>query len=200
MKIQCYATLTVRDAEGKIIQRRRLKIKSFVKQFLQLLEVITSHSIGSPGSTLSVRDTTNTLRTLTCGGTLYAYSVFAALSPAGNNAYGIVAGTGTTAEGVEDYALATIIAHGTGAGQLSYGATSYTTATVSDGNVDLIFTRTFVNGSGGTVTVQEIGLYFAQTDSGLVNRYFCGLRDLTGAISVGNGQTLTVQYDFRTTV
>lgn len=111
--------------------------------------------------------------------------------------YGSQVGTGTAAESINDTALQTQIAHGTSAGLLQYGAVSYgapsTTATTTTFRV----TRVFTNGSGGTVTVQEIGLV-CQSDSSSNN--FLLIRDLTGAVAITNGQQLTLNYDFTTTI
>lgn len=43
-------------------------------------------------------------------------------APAGNTGYGIIAGTGTTPVAETDYYIGTLIAHGSGSGQLSYQA------------------------------------------------------------------------------
>lgn len=193
--------MIIHDQEGRIVKRTRWrKSKSFVKQFLQLLEYIINHAYDvNAVAGLSVTDTGNVARTLQAT-TSYERRVFAVLAPSGIVTYGMVVGTGTAAESVTDYALQTIIAHGTGSGQLSYGAQTLTTATVVGSSVNLVLTRAMVNGSGATITVQEIGVYFSNIDSGGAQRFFCGLRDLTGAVAVANGQTLTVQYTITTTV
>ncbi len=114
---------------------------------------------------------------------------------------GIVVGTGTTAENNSDYALDTQIAHGTGAGQLQYGSVSIAAPSVTGSNADVVVTRTFVNGSGASITVKEIGVYCRTYTILPAYKYFCIVRDvLVSPVEVGNGQTLTVQYTFRVTV
>jgi hypothetical protein len=73
---------------------------------------------------------------------------------------------------------------------MTYGAPSTTATTTT-----FRLTRVFTNGSGGTVTVQEIGLV-----SGNGTNNYLWVRDLTGAVTVTNGQQLTVNYDFTTTI
>ena len=112
--------------------------------------------------------------------------------------YGIQVGTGTTAESINDTALNTQIAHGTSVGQLQYGAMSYGAPSTTATTTTFRFTRVFTNGSGGTITVQEIGL--ASVAETVTTNRFLLLRDLTGAVAVTDGQQLTVNYDFTTTI
>ena len=80
--------------------------------------------------------------------------------PAANDDYGILVGTGTNAESFEDYALQTKIASGNAATELAYGeqeahSVAYTAGTLTLED-DLV--RYFNNNSGGSITVNEIGL------------------------------------------
>lgn len=112
--------------------------------------------------------------------------------PAGNTNYGIVAGTGTNAVTMTDYALQTLIAHGTGAGQLSYGAVTFTGPTTSGKTRYFEFQRALTNNSGGTITVNEIGVYVYPTSTAY---YYMYLRDVLGSgVVVNNGQVLTIKY------
>ncbi len=113
--------------------------------------------------------------------------------------YGILVGTGTTAETSTDYQIETKIAHGTGSGQLQYAAGDYTAAGVSGSYVEFEVRRTFTNGSGASITVQEAVIYCKTWGAGAY-RYFCIARDLTGGVSVPDGQVLTVKYIYRTLV
>lgn len=109
--------------------------------------------------------------------------------------YGIQVGTGTAAESISDNTLQTKINQGSSAGQLQYGSMTYAAPTTTATTTTFRFTRVFTNASGGTVTVQEIGL--ASTFSA---KFYLLVRDLTGAVAVNNGQQLTVNYDFTTTI
>ena len=150
--------------------------------------------------TVAIEDTSNTSKSVCfpSGGPYPRQDVDAS---ANYSTYGIVVGSGSTAVTANDYALATRIAHGTGAGQLQYGSHSFTSPVVAVGNVDMIVSRTFTNGSGGDVTVREIGIYCRSYEQGISYLYFCIVRDvLPSAITLTSGQTLTIQYTFRTTV
>lgn len=117
-----------------------------------------------------------------------------------SDTYGLVVGTGIGAESNTDYALGTKIAHGTGATQLDYGAHSFTAPSVVGDNVDMIVSRDFYNGSGGSITVTEVGGY-TKSRVGAAYEYFCILRDLLDtSVPVANTETLTLQYTLRTTV
>lgn len=106
---------------------------------------------------------------------------------------GIQVGTGTAAEDRDDNKLATKIAHGTSSGQLQYGACTITTApSAITGGYRSPITRTFSNGSGGNITIEEIGLVLiSNTASG--NKNFLVIRDLT-THTVNNGAGVTVEY------
>lgn len=111
--------------------------------------------------------------------------------------YGIQVGTSTAAESINDTALGTKISTGTSAGNLQYGSMTYAAPSTTATTTTFRCTRVFTNGSGGTVTVQEIGL----VSSSISNAYkYLLIRDLTGAVAVNNGQQLTVNYDFTTTI
>ena len=198
--LKAYYKITIKDAQGHIVKTIRERLShSFVKAFMQMLEVATAHQYNGGSTSPTIPDTGNTNRALALGLQQY-YAYFALLGPVAINTYGIVVGTGTNAESVTDYALQTIIAHGNGAGQLSYGVGAYVTSTVSGSDVLLVFNRTFTNGSGGDITINEIGMYCSAIDSGTVQRYFCVIRDkLAAGVTVSNGQTCTVQYTLKVT-
>ena len=125
---------------------------SLVKQFLQILKVRFSYVTLSS----AVRDTGNTLRT-------YTYNTYSLRinAGAGVTTHGIVVGTGTDAVTISDYKLQTLIEHGNGAGQLSYGAVLFdnTDVTVSGSACYYDIKRVLTNNSGGNITVTEVGLY-----------------------------------------
>lgn len=193
--IRTFYRITVRDDKtGKIVSDTGEKNShSLVQHFLQFLYICFADTNNA------IEDTGNTSRTVVKPATT-ANTILKIAAPANNDDYGLMVGSGTTAEAATDYALATLIAHGTGSGQLQYGATSVSDGAVSGANVDQVNTRTFTNGSGATVTVKEIGIYCIGYD-GIVYRYFCICRDVLGTVQdVEDGQTATLQYTVRTTV
>jgi hypothetical protein len=179
--------LVVSDKDGKVIEKRVLKSRSFVRQFLELLWV---QAMQVPASvTYSVRDTGNTLRGL--NDSIYSFNANAG---AGDATYGIIVGTGTNTPTITDYALQTPIAHGSGAGQLQYGGVTFVQPASDSTTSQFTITRGFSNASGSAIAVNEIGLYVKGRAAG--SQYnFMAIRDvIAGGISVPNGQTLTVNY------
>ena len=188
---------------GKILRQDSRKSESFVQQFLQLLFI--TMQMPNSGNPQSVRDTGNTLRNVypafNTGGNNNGYlmDTYAAATSALNS---IVVGTGAVAPTISDYKLGTLIAHGVGGGQLSYGATTYGAPATDGTTSQFTITRNFANSSGGTITPTEIGLYCAWYDQGgSVARYFMIIRDvIAGGIAVPNGQTLTINYRPQATI
>jgi hypothetical protein len=202
MQLGLYYRCIVTDKNGKIVKRTHWrKSRSFVIQFLQLLSALNQ------ATSKTIVDVTEASQT--AKGTLYENTsnfVFRALeiaAPDDNADYGIVVGTGTTSPTNTDRKLVTKIAHGTGAGQLDYGAHNFTNPAVVGANVDYVISRSFYNGSGASITVNEIGIYaryYASVAGQYYTFYACIVRDVITPITVANTQTLTVQYTIRTTV
>jgi len=179
--------LTVTDRNGKVTEQRVLKSKSFVRQFLELLWI---QAFQIPEiAPYSMRDTANALQDICESG-----HIFDATAPAGDITHGPVVGTGNTAPTINDYALETPIAHGVAAGQLQYGAVTFGAPASDATTSQFTITRNFANGSGGAITVNEIGLY-GKGYKYVTDYYFMTIRDVIGGgILVPNGQTLTVNY------
>lgn len=194
--------LTVTDKNGKVTEHRVLKSESFVRQFLEILYVQMTYQ---PAARTSVRDTSNVLRDVksyVCAGAGSKAVNFDVYAAAGSVLLGILVGTGNTAPTINDYHMETLIADGVGAGQLQYSAITYG-APVSDATTSqLTITRNFANGSGGAITVNEIGLVCrASYGAGTGIEYFLLVRDVIGGgINVPNGQTLTVNYRPQATI
>ena len=118
-------------------------------------------------------------------------------SPLGiiNNAnFGILVGRGTTAESFESYALATPIAHGTGANQMSHAAMAAATKAYTAGTKTWVFTftRAFTNSSLAQIDVTEAAWYYDTPNWGY---YVMVNRDLLAApVAVPNNGVLIVQY------
>ena len=201
MKLGLYYRCIVADKNGKVVKRTHWKkSRSFVLQFLQHIELLSFHAHNAYPAPISMKDIGGVARTVYTSTYPSTALYFAMNAPDNNGSYGLVVGTGTAAPTNADYALATIIGHGTGAGQLDYGAHSRTTTGIVGANVDYIISRTYYNGSGASITVNEIGVYCCSQDSGNNTCCFCIVRDVITAITVANTQTLTVQYTLRTTV
>jgi hypothetical protein len=112
----------------------------------------------------------------------------------GASTHGIQVGSGSNAYSFEDYALQTLIAHGTGAGQLYYVAQQRTSAyDVATKKWTILHTRQFNNNSGGDITIRELGLTFQLVMSN--SKYILFSRDLLAEAKVlTNGQSVTYKY------
>ena len=186
--------LIVKDKDGNITDRIGPKrAESFVRQFLELLWAIANQF--NDANAPDVRDTSNTLRAIRASS-----AVFDTTAAAGDATHGTVVGTGNTAPTISDYALETLIAHGVGAGQLQYSDVSFGAPAADATTSQFTITRNFANGSGGAITVNEIGLYVRGMSVGNYY-YFMTIRDVIGGgINVPNGQTLTVNYRLQAVV
>jgi hypothetical protein len=104
---------------------------------------------------------------------------------------GICVGTGNTAWSAANVALATLIAHGNSASQLSYAANSAVTASYTAGTKSwtLTMSRVFNNNSGSSITVKETGLSSFNGTQILLERSVLGV-----PVEVANGAQLTVTY------
>ena len=185
--------LIVKDKDGKVTEKRVMKSESFVRQFMELLFIAFTSNWKQ--NRYSIRDTGNVVR--------YVYkdrdSHLRCDAGAGAVTNGVVVGTGTVAPTIDDYALGAIIAHGTGAGQLQYSAMTFGAPASDATTSQFTLTRDFANGSGGAITVNEIGLFVQAYDDAY--QYFMTIRDvIAGGISVPNGQTLTVNYRIQAVV
>jgi hypothetical protein len=184
----------VRDKDGKLIQKGKFPAKSWVGNIIRLLNALwgtwATPTTGSPymySTPTVLLDTTNTARALclwttdsgACGGA----------APAGNTSAGILVGASDAPVSLGQFNLQSLIAHGTGSGQLLYGATSVESLTI-DGTYYFRIVRTFTNNSGATITVREIGLFLKP-----LAQSFMFARDvLASPINVPNGSTLTLRY------
>lgn len=124
------------------------------------------------------------------------------LGGAGSATVGIVIGTGTGAEDFEGYVLGTPIAHGTGAGQMSYLAMPAQVVSYNAGTkvFQVQHERSFNNDSGGDIVVGEMALYLNLYND-YSDAYICMLmRDLLSpAVTVGNGYAFRGRYKTQVT-
>lgn len=108
---------------------------------------------------------------------------------------GIVVGTGTTAVTPQDYQLATLVADGTSAGTLEYLTCGGGALTTSASQGSFTLERLFRNSSGGSITLNEVGIYtLFHTAAGAIE-HFCIIRDLISpGFAVLNGEYMRVIY------
>lgn len=192
--VQLLIRCVVRDPDGKIItDTGRKRSKSFLLQCLRFIYPLFD-GLASYTAKTTAGDYTNIYY-----GT-YALSWFLRLVAGVNNsAYGLVVGTGDTAETNTDYKLQTQLTEGTGAGNITHGVVTVGAPAVVGANVDLEILREFANNTGSTITVKEAGLYV--TSALVPTRMHCIVRDVLPApVEVPDKCSVTVYYTMRTTV
>lgn len=191
MNIGLYITIS-NAKTGKV--EKTFKANSLVNAFAGILCAGYSASLASAG--ITVQDTGGTNRNL-YSSSAYQYGTPRMDAGAGVTTYGIVVGSGSSAVTVSDYQLGTLIAHGTGAGQLTYGAVELpANFTISGSDAYFRFSRTLTNGSGGNVTINEIGLYgrtFATTWYFLIDRTL-------STVVLADTDAKVITYEFKVTV
>lgn len=124
------------------------------------------------------------------------------VSGAGNATYGVVVGTGNTAENLNDYILESKIGEGIGVGQLNHQIMVRDNLIYNPltDTFSIDFTRAFHNNSGATITIRELGIYVRA--SVVATQYiYCMIRDvLPTPIEVPTGQKVTITYRFSYTL
>lgn len=203
---EAWLELEVRDKDGKVIHRHRQRSHSWVRNaynhlFSQLACVNVDDSTFGAGK-LSIKSTAGAMAYGSYQALVAVYNASIEAIGSGYRAaaedddLGIIVGTGTTAESFEDYALATLIANGTGSGQLSYVASEAPAITYSDTTLVNTLIRYLNNNSGGSIGINEAGLVavlYVQTNS--PNPRTLHARDkLTSTVTVPDTGQLKVTY------
>jgi len=186
--LQLGVRVRITRKDGVVEEDPWRRSESFTQQFLQMME-----SAFEDASKGSVRDTINTLRTI-AGPNQASTSWMELDTAAADDTKGMQVGTGTTAPTVADYVMEALIAHGVGGGQLQYGTTEIIAPIIVSGNVELRIHRGFTNGSGGPITVKEIGL--TVWNQGTYE--FLIVRDLY-EFTIADGDVAVVEYKLITT-
>jgi len=178
------AEIIIKDnATGKEIAH--IQAQSFVINFINMLTMAFQNATGVTLCT----DTGGTNRTLSASA-----GDMNCVSGIGASTLGIVVGTGTNAVVLTDTKLQTQIAHGVGAGQLSYGATSFSSPVTVGSDRYFEISRVFTNSSGSAITINEIGIYHSHSTF-----IFCGDRTINSTV-VNNGAAITITYRIKVTV
>ena len=181
--------VVVRDRHGKVLERIAAPSRSYVSAWNQCLYVLNRHS----GFTIT--DIGGTGRYIS-----YSSRVLRASAGAGEIDYGIRVGKGTTPVTINDYALETPCAEGTGPEQFLHQAVAVSSPAVAGPDCSFWLRRVIVNNSGSTISgIREIGCYVMMKYS---PRYCAlGYRDvLSGPVSIPDGGSITVTYTLKVTV
>lgn len=185
MKYELWYSVVVRDRQGKVVSRERRRSRSFLKQWNQLVYVQMSQT------SLNITDTGETPRSIGPHTNNFWISI-----GAGVTIQGIRVGTGNTPVAIDDYALETPIAEGTGAGQMEYGACTVADYVVAAPSCSFEVSRTITNNSGDSITVREAAIYMRMNTN-----FGCTTRDVFETPqAVPNGGSITIDWTIQVTV
>lgn len=204
---QAFWEIEIRGRNGKLLEKRKVKGKSWLKQWIQIMkaEFATRHGYAIGGGNVSIVDEGGTPEPYPKHSTETPQALYmniSTLGDAGDVSQGILVGSGNTPNSLTTYALASKIGHGTASGQLLYGAESIEEVSNPSG-MDLQFrvTRTFTNNTGSSVTVKELGALIKKFDQGGTSRSWLIVRDvLPSPSSIPDGASMTVRYIIKITV
>lgn len=175
---------------------RTFECNSWLKQWADILSTMMG-SGASGDSTAGVVDTGGTGRTVEQAATGLASEGPRMNAAAGDETLGVQLGTGVTAVDRDDNALVALIAEGAGAGQLNYLIQAFSLRVEIAGGFRFSLERQVNNNSGGTITVQEIGLVTLHRIAGPSTALFLILRDLvTEAIPTTESRIFRYHMDF----
>lgn len=199
--METYRRVLLHNKEGKLVKDSGLiPSHSYIIQFLELIYSIMRCTNNVWYGDMDATDVDNAESRLS--GAAQVNNTYGRVNAGiGDDTFGIVVGTnaGTTPEDNENYKLDTKILHSAigDAGELNYQAVTFVAPSVQGANIDFDITRTFLNETGVTITVKEIGIICKNiTDT----KYHLMLRDVVSDEAVLDGYTLTVVYTLRTTV
>jgi hypothetical protein len=191
----------VRDKDGKLVRKGKMPANSWVGNIIGLLSSLTKGATSATSTTsiypvitrADLKDVAGAAKGLFMIGAV-GNTIYGGEAPSGSASFGIKIGTNDLAVTLSQVDLQASIAHGTGAGQMLYGATTVESL-VTNASWYFRVIRTFTNNSGGTVTVREMGMFLHYSASGVPSNYYMLARDvLPSPINVANGQTLTLRY------
>jgi hypothetical protein len=175
---------------------------SFVSNWLGMLVALVFAQMDAIGSTaINVKEISGTIRAFNPSNN-DAEEVMKLLAPQNNDVYGILVGTDNTTPTNDDYKLNAKVDHGIGSGELNYGACSRIDPYPDSGTIKALITRSFVNSSGGTITVREVGQVLYSEDYGGSSVLYAFLisHDVFADIAVDDGETLNAQFAWVTAV
>jgi hypothetical protein len=191
--------ITLKDKNGNIKEKWAKQSESYVENFLLLL--MCQMGCYSIMGGIDITDVNGDTKRIAA-----SYKIFAAEALVNDASYSIVVGTGNTAATITDTALETKIAEGSGAGQLQHSLVRFGLPTSNATQSHFTITRDLSNASGGDITVNEIGLYqlCENIKGSLYNNAVSNYRNtiivltirdvISGGITIGNGETLTINY------
>ena len=159
--------ITVFNVDGTVKQVIQEEAKCFVLNFLRLIKNLLSNGGDANYTNLVVYTNFRNLAgaVVQSAGYLGAttpnsgFGAFLANGASGDITRGVVVGSGSTPVTADDYKLESIIAHGTGVGQLSYDMVAIQKMPPVGSTIVIAVTRIVSNNSAAPVSFSELGIY-----------------------------------------
>ncbi len=167
------------QANGTTRYKKKQEVNSWVKQAAQQFEAATKHA------NINIKTTTG-------GSTGHNPSTDATFRAQLGSTGGIQVGTGATAVTADDFQIETLIANGSGSGQMVYAlAVAYEGILGTPTGYTVLYERTFTNSSGASITINEVALY--TVSAGAVQ--LMAVRDvLVVGVVVLDSESVVVRY------
>jgi len=172
--------------------------RSFVSNMIGFFYVNSANNATATGDTVPTKVISGTATALAAGANFYINhgNPGTLAAPAG-----LVVGTGSGVNtSPTQSALGTLIQSGVTSGTLQYGNMTNQKMTTSGQDTTMLISRQFTNSSGGSITVNEVGLYANTTAaSNSAASTWMIARDLVTQ-TITNGNSATCTYTIKVTV
>jgi hypothetical protein len=189
----CKWKVTVRDLDGNIVDEQSGQ-NSFLIAYAKLLqasfsaEMVSFTCIDGVSRYLGwVTDGTGSIGDV-------KYSGFDIGASNGEDDIGIVVGTGTSVVTNTDYALETLISHGSSSGEMYYDDGYIYAVNIGASNAMQQVNRSIINNSGSDIIASEIGIYAKMYDETATQYSICIIRDIIPSVVCANGYVITIEY------
>jgi hypothetical protein len=182
-------------------------MESPLENFMALLKAAMTYASPYTGAceyadSTKCKNTSNVARAgggYYAGGSWYNWGGTYSQPAAGDDTFGIQIGSNDTAVVITDYHLNTKITHGSGAGQMLYGAQTITTGGVSPNKYAKLM-RTFTNNTANPIDVKECGLVCKPYNTTVGADPTMITRDvISPTITVAAADTLPIEIYLQTT-
>jgi hypothetical protein len=165
--------------DGQILSHKKQKANSLTGNYL-----LQYYSIRD-GPNATIKDTSGVNQT-------YTTSSIQDFANDSTSLWGIVVGTGSRANSITDFQLQSQIPAGSGLGQMLHSLSFKRPPAFVNNTVSFPMWRTFINMSGGTIVVNECGIYSRYVSGSA--KYLMTERTVISPIVVNDGHSLVMLY------
>lgn len=204
--IQASIILTLKDKDNNPVKQTELPAHSFVLNFMRLLWAVFKASSITAKNTAGANVTAQLTRIRQHIRYEIEYHIteyyresagFHAWASKEDDSHGILIGSGTTSVSPDDYALASKIPNGLETGKMLYLSGEVSDTYVVGNEAHLFIKRSFINHSGATIYVRELGVAVRQFSP---QADILIIRDVIIEQEVPNDYTLDVTYTIEVSI